>query len=169
MALPLSSFSSSINLDRLRTERLSTRLSNLRGVTEFFDFKRISRPAGVGELQTRASYNLSYFASNYAIIIAMLSIYSLLTNLLLLFVLVFAVGGVYGISFLEGRDLQLGVARLSTGQMYAGLAIVGIPLGIYASPLSTILWLIGASGVSIGAHASLMERPVESSFAGDAV
>jgi hypothetical protein len=137
----------------------------LRPPQDFFDFRRMSKPAGFGELQSRVMFNLGYFASNYAAVIAMLSIYSLLTNLLLLFVMAFVFAGCYGISQLEGRDLQLGVAQFTTSQLYGGLAIIAVPLGFIASPLSTILWLVGATIMSVGVHAALLEKPIESSFA----
>lgn len=87
---------------------LASRFSNLKPLGEFFDFKRLSKPSNFGEVQSRASYNLGYFASNYAVVFTMLSIYSLLTNLLLLFVILLVVGGMWGIGRLGGRDLTLG-------------------------------------------------------------
>jgi hypothetical protein len=91
---------------------LANRFSNMRPLGEFFDFKRISKPQNFGEVQSRVSYNLSYFASNYAVVIVMLSIYSLLTNLLLLFVIFFVVGGMWGIGRLGGADLEIGESLL---------------------------------------------------------
>jgi hypothetical protein len=44
-----------------------------------------------------------------------------------------------------------------------------VPLGLYASPIATALWLIGASGVSVLGHATLMDRPIESTFSEEAV
>ena len=99
----------------------------------------------------------------------MLSIYSLLTNLLLLFVIVLVVGGMYGISKLQGRDLDVGFARATSSQLYTGLLIVAVPLGIWASPISTVLWLIGATGVSILGHASFMDKDIAASFSEEAV
>jgi hypothetical protein len=87
---------------------LANRFSNMRPLSEFFDFKRISKPQNFNEIQSRATYNLSYFASNYAVVFVMLSIYSLLTNLLLLFVILFVVGGMWGIGRLGGADLDIG-------------------------------------------------------------
>lgn len=87
---------------------LANRFSNIRPIGEFFDFKRISKPANFGEVQSRCSYNLSYFASNYAVVFVMLSIYSLLTNLTLLFVIALVVGGMFGIGRLGGQDLHIG-------------------------------------------------------------
>lgn len=87
---------------------LANRFSNLKPLGEFFDFKRLSKPNNFGEVQSRATYNLGYFASNYAVVFAMLSIYSLLSNLLLLFVILLVVGGMWGIGRLAGRDLVIG-------------------------------------------------------------
>ena len=35
-----------------------------------------------------------------------------------------------------------------------------------ASPISTMMWLIGSDGVTVGAHAALMEKPIETVFEG---
>ncbi|OJK00564.1 hypothetical protein ASPACDRAFT_15237, partial [Aspergillus aculeatus ATCC 16872] len=133
----------------VRSQSFSTRFANLRPVSEFLDVKRISKPANFGEVQSRVNYNLSYFSSNYAAVFVMLSIYSLLTNPVLLFVIIFVTGGLYGIGKLQGRDLDLGVARFNTSQLYTGLLLVAVPLGFWASPIATVLWLIGATGVAV--------------------
>ena len=99
----------------------------------------------------------------------MLSIYSLLTNPLLLFVILLVTGGLYGIGKLEGRDLDVQVARFNTSQLYTGLLVLAVPLGIWASPISTVLWLIGATGVTVFGHASLMDKPIENAFSEEAV
>ncbi|KAI7647703.1 hypothetical protein KC318_g18438, partial [Hortaea werneckii] len=122
----------------------------------------------MGDMQTRVNYNLSYFSSNYAVVFVMLSIYSLLTNLLLLFVIILVVGGMFGISKLQGADLDVGFARATSSQLYTGLLVVSVPLGIWASPITTVLWLVGASAVSILGHASLMDRPIEANFSEEA-
>ncbi|ODV90545.1 hypothetical protein CANCADRAFT_44194 [Tortispora caseinolytica NRRL Y-17796] len=167
----LSGLSERLNMDRIRseTQSLQSRLGNLKPPQDFFDVKRMSKPSGFGEVQSRWSYNLSYFSTNYLVLFAMLSVYSLLTNPLLLFVIVLGLGGAYGISMLGGGDLNLGVAQLTTSQLYTGLLVVVIPLTLFASPISTIMWLIGASGVSILGHAAIMDKPIESAFADEAV
>ncbi|KAE8349083.1 PRA1 family protein-domain-containing protein [Aspergillus coremiiformis] len=136
----------------LRSQSLGTRFANLRPISEFLDIKRVSKPANFGEVQSRVNYNLSYFSSNYAAVFVMLSIYSLLTNVTLLFVIILVTGGLYGIGKLQGRDLDLGFARFNTSQLYTGLLIVAVPLGFLASPITTVLWLIGATGVPPGAQ-----------------
>ncbi|KAA8652254.1 hypothetical protein EYZ11_002311 [Aspergillus tanneri] len=153
----------------MRAQSIGTRFANLRPVSEFLDLKRISKPANFGEVQSRVNYNLSYFSSNYAVVFVMLSIYSLLTNPVLLFVIILVTGGLYGIGKLEGRDLELGVARFNTSQLYTGLLIVAVPLGFWASPITTVLWLIGATGVTVFGHAAFMDKPIENAFSEEAV
>ncbi len=171
--IPIDVLTSRVNLsgrfEGLRSTSVSSRFANLRPISEFLDFKRISKPANFGEVQSRVNYNLSYFSSNYAAIIVMLSIYSLLTNLALLFDIVFIVGGMYGIGKLNGNDLQIGSLRATTAQLYTGLFVIAIPVGLWASPFSTALWLIGASGVTVLGHASFMDKPIESAFSEEAV
>jgi hypothetical protein len=171
--IPLDVLTSRLNLsDRfagVRSQSITARFANLKPISEFLDLKRVSKPANFGEVQSRVNYNLGHFSSNYAVVFAMLSIYSLLTNWLLLFVIVLVVGGMWGIGKLDGRDLDIGVFRATSSQLYTGLLIVAVPLGILASPISTILWLIGASGVSILGHASFMDKPIDEAFSGEAV
>ena len=171
--IPLDVLTSRLNLsDRfagVRSQSLAARFANLKPISEFLDLKRLSKPATFGEVQSRVNYNLGHFSSNYAVVFAMLSIYSLLTNWLLLFVIVLVVGGMWGIGKLDGRDLDIGVIRATSSQLYTGLLIIAVPLGILASPISTILWLIGATGVSILGHASFMDKPIDEAFSGEAV
>ncbi|RLP61934.1 hypothetical protein L150_00624 [Candida albicans Ca529L] len=154
------------NLERIKSDFSSVQstISKLRPPQEFFDFRRLSKPANFGEIQQRVGYNLGYFSANYITIVLGLSIYALITNFLLLFVTIFVLGGIYGINKLNGEDLVLPVGRFNTSQLYTGLLIVAVPLGFLASPISTMMWLIGSSGVTVGAHAALMEKPIETVF-----
>lgn len=171
--IPIDAITSRLNfggrLSGVNSQSISTRFSNLKPVSEFFDVKRFSKPQNFAEVQNRVNYNLSYFSSNYVALFVMLGIYSLLTNPLLLFVIAFVIGGMFGIGRLGGNDLDVGFARATPSQLYTGLFVIAVPLGIYASPFSTALWLIGASGVSIIGHASLMDKPIESAFSEEAV
>jgi len=173
ISIPIDALTSRFNLssrfDGVRSQSLTSRFANLRPVGEFLDVKRLSKPASFGEVQSRVNYNLSYFSSNYAVVFVMLSIYSLLTNLLLLFVILLVVGGMYGIGKLQGADLDVGFARATTSQLYTGLLVIAVPLGIWASPFATMLWLVGASAVTILGHASFMDKPIESAFSEEAV
>lgn len=172
-SIPIDALTSRMNLggrfDSLRSTSVSSRFANLRPVGEFFDFKRVSKPANFGEVQSRVNYNLGYFSSNYAAVFVMLSIYSLLTNLMLLFVILLVVGGMFGIGKLEGNDLEVGSWRATTSQLYTTLFVIAVPLGLWASPFSTVLWLIGATGVTVVGHAAFMDKPIESAFSEEAV
>ncbi|KAF2098937.1 prenylated rab acceptor PRA1 [Rhizodiscina lignyota] len=171
--IPLDALTSRLNLSgrfsEMRSQSIAQRFTNLKPISEFLDIKRLSKPANFGEMQSRVNYNLGYFSSNYAAVFVMLSIYSLLTNLTLLFVIILVVGGMWGIGKLGGNDLDLGFARFTTSQMYTGLLVLSVPMLIISSPLSTILWLIGASGVTILGHASFMDKPIEQAFSEEAV
>lgn len=171
--IPIEAITSRLNLgsrfDGVRSQSLSTRFANLKPVSEFFDLKRLSKPANFGEVQSRVNYNLGYFQSNYFAVAAMLAIYSLLTNLKLLFDMIFMGLGLFAIRKLNGRDLELGFARLTTSQLYTGLFVIGIPVFIWASPISTALWLVGAIGVTVLGHASFMDKPIDTAFSEEAV
>ena len=171
--IPLDALTSRLNLqgrfDAVKSQSIANRFANLKPISEFLDLKRLSKPRDFGDVQNRVNYNLSYFSSNYVVVFVMLSIYSLLTNLLLLFVIILAVGGIYGIRKLQGRDLDVGFFRATSSQLYTGLLVITVPLGIWASPLATALWLIGATGVAILGHASFMEKDIASSFSEEAV
>jgi len=171
--IPLDALTSRLNLgDRfssMRSTSLTQRFSNLRPLSEFFDVKRFSKPANFGETQSRVNYNLGYFSSNYFVVFLMLAIYSLLTNLWLLFDIIFVFGGTWLVSKLEGRDLEFGNQRFTTSQLYTGIYIIAIPVAFIASTFSTFLWLIGASGVTILGHAALLDKPIDEAFSGEAV
>ena len=173
ISIPLDALTSRLNLGErfssVGSQSLTARFSNLKPISEFLDLKRLSKPANVADVQSRVNYNLSYFSSNYAVVFVMLSIYSLLTNLALLFLIVLVVGGMWGIGKLGGADLDIGVVKATSSQLYTGLLCVSVPLFFWASPFQTALWLIGATGVSILGHASLMEKPIESAFCEEAV
>ncbi|KAG5989679.1 hypothetical protein E4U43_004455 [Claviceps pusilla] len=170
--IPLDALTSRLSLgDRFSgftSGPLSGRFSNLRPISEFLDFKRLSKPANFGEVQSRINYNLGHFSSNYAIVFVMLSLYALLTNWLLLFDITLVVVGMWFIGRLDGRDLEIGSIRATTSQLYTGLLVVAVPLCLIASPFSTLLWLIGASGVTILGHASFMDKPIDEAFSGEA-
>ena len=173
ISIPIDAITNRLNLgefsEKVRSQSIGTRFANLKPVSEFCDLKRLSKPANFSEVQNRVNYNLGYFSSNYAVVALMLGVYSLLTNLTLLFDIIFVSAGLWVIRRLEGRDLELGVARLTTSQLYTGLLIIGVPVFLWASPLSTLLWLIGANGVAILGHAAFMDKPIDAAFSEEAV
>ncbi len=171
--IPLDALTSRLNLgsrfESVRSQSIGTRFANLKPISEFLDLKRLSKPANFGEVQSRINYNVGYFSSNYGAVAIMLGIYSLLTNLTLLFDILFVGVGLFGIKKLDGRDLELGFMRATTSQLYTGLLVIAVPLFIWASPISTALWLVGATGVSILGHASFMDKPIDTAFSEEAV
>ena len=171
--IPLDALTSRLNFgsrfDGVSTQSVRSRFANLKPISEFLDLKRLSKPNNIGEIQSRVNYNLGYFSSNYAVVTIMLAVYSLLTNLTLLFDIIFVGVGLFGIKKLDGRDLELGFARATTSQLYTGLVVIAVPLFIWANPIGSALWLIGATGVSILGHASFMDKPIDAAFSEEAV
>ena len=67
---------------------------------------------------------------------------------------------------LAGTDpMQVGDHVVTQKSLYTVLFVVGIPVLWLSSPLSTIFWIVGASGLLILGHASLMEPGIESEYA----
>lgn len=60
--------------------------------------------------------------------------------------------------------MVLPFATITTSQLYTTLLVVSLPLGFLASPISTMMWLIGSSCVCVFSHASFMEKPIETVF-----
>ncbi|KAI5449997.1 Prenylated Rab acceptor 1 [Naganishia albida] len=141
-----------------------TRLSALRPVNEFFDHQRLSRPNDMNECTSRISYNTRYFSGNYGVVIAILAVYALLTNPLLLIALGFLIGGFAAINKYAPEPMQVGEHVIDQKKLYTGLFVIGIPLLWFAAPLSTFFWLVGSSSVLIMGHASLMEPGLESEY-----
>lgn len=171
--IPLDVLTSRLNLgDRfsgLTSGSWGSRFSNLRPISEFFDFKRLSKPENFGEVQSRLNYNIGYFSSNYAVIFLMLSIYSILTNWWLLFDIIFVGVGMFVIRKLNGQDLVIGNFRATTSQLWTGILVIAIPVAILASLFSFFAWVIGASGLTILGHAAFMDKPIDEAFSGEAV
>ncbi|KAI0139674.1 hypothetical protein LQW54_011091 [Pestalotiopsis sp. IQ-011] len=171
--IPLDALTSRLNIgdrfDGFRNTSLSSRFSNLRPVGEFLDFKRLSKPANFSEMQSRVNYNLGQFSSNYMVCFFVLSIYALVTSPLLLFDIVLLFAGLWILGRLNGQDLVIGTFRATSSQLYTGLFVTVAILGLIAPTFSTVLWLLGASGVVIIGHAALMDKPIDEAFSGEAV
>jgi hypothetical protein len=173
ISIPIDALTSRLNLSNrfegLTSQSLGSRFANFRPLSEFFDFRRLGKPDGLGEAQSRLNYNLGYFSSNYATLIALLGIYALITNVSLLFFIGWVVGGIWGIGKLQGQDITIGNHRVTTTQLWTGFGIGALILFIYANPFFTFFWLVGASAVVIMAHAVFMDKPIESAFSEEAV
>ncbi|RPD59880.1 prenylated rab acceptor PRA1 [Lentinus tigrinus ALCF2SS1-6] len=150
--------------DTLKSFR-ETRLSSLRPPTEFFDPNRVSRPADLNTATHRISYNTRYFSGNYGLIVALLAVYALITNVLLIFAVLFLVGGFAAINRFAPDPIQVGEHVITQKSLYTGLFVIGIPMLWISSPFSTFFWLVGASAVLILGHATIMEPGIESEYA----
>ncbi|KAG8936651.1 hypothetical protein FRC02_000109 [Tulasnella sp. 418] len=142
-----------------------TRLGSLRSPAEFFDVHRISRPADMNQATSRISYNTRYFSGNYGLIVAALTVYALLTNLFLIFAVLFLVGGFAAINKWAPEPLQVGDHIVTQKSLYIALFVIGLPMLYIASPISTFFWLVGASAILVLGHAALIEPGVESEYA----
>jgi PRA1 family protein 1 len=154
---------------RLRNTSLSSRFANLKPIGEFLDVKRFSKPANFAEVQSRVNYNLSTFSSNYTVVALLLSIYALITNTRLLFDIILLSGGLWLLGRLNGQDLTIGTFTATSSQLYTGLFCVCGFIFLIASPFTTVLWFIGASGVVILGHAAMLDKPIDEAFSGEAV
>ncbi|CDK25520.1 unnamed protein product [Kuraishia capsulata CBS 1993] len=161
------SFTQNFDFERLRTDTSSSlqmRIRSLRPPQDFFDYRRLSKPRSVYDLQTRVLFNLNYFYSNYLAVFLVISAYCLITNLPLLFVLSFVLISIYFIQRLQGGELNLQFVRISTSQLYTLVLFIAIPILFISSPVSTLFWLASASAVVILGHAALLEKPADSAF-----
>lgn len=141
-----------------------TRLGTLRSPAEFFDVHRISRPADLNQATSRISYNTRYFSGNYGLIVAMLAVYALLTNLYLVFAIIFLVGGFAAINKWAPEPLQVGDHVVTQKSLYIGLFVIGLPMLYIGAPVSTFFWLVGASSILVLGHAAIVEPGVESEY-----
>lgn len=142
-----------------------TRLSALRPVGEFFDYNRLSRPVDLNQATSRISYNTRYFSGNYGIVIAILAVYAIITNPLLLIALGLLTGGFIVINKWAPEPMQVGSHVVTQKGLYIGLFVIGLPLLWLASPISTFFWLVGSSAFLILFHAALLEPGIESEYA----
>ncbi|CCU99741.1 unnamed protein product [Malassezia sympodialis ATCC 42132] len=152
-------------VERLKDFR-ETRLSNVRPFGEFFDYHRISVPRDTNEAIQRITYNTRHFSGNYAVVIALLSVYGLFTDLLLLVAVVVLVGGFAAINRFAPEPMQVGNHVVTQKSLYAILLAVGLVLLWFAEPFALIFWLVGSSALIILGHAAFIEPPVSSEYAG---
>ncbi|EEB95857.1 hypothetical protein MPER_05109, partial [Moniliophthora perniciosa FA553] len=108
---------------------------------------------------------LTFQKGNYVLIIGALAIYAVISNSLLLLAIVFLVGGFAVINKFAPEPVQMGEHTITQKHLYITLFVIGLPLLWLASPVMTFFWLVGASGVLILGHASLMEPGIESEYA----
>lgn len=142
-----------------------TRLSAIRPVQEFFDVQKVSRPQDLNDATRRISHNTRHFGGNYSLVVALVSVYALITNPLLIIAIGFLFGGFVGINkFVPEPSVSGDSGPVTQKQAYTVLFVVGIPLLWLASPVSTIAYVVGLSAIVILGHASMLEPGVESEY-----
>ncbi|WFD32172.1 Prenylated Rab acceptor 1 [Malassezia sp. CBS 17886] len=143
-----------------------TRLATVRPLSEFLDWRRLGWPRDTNEAIQRITYNTRHFSGNYAVVIAMLTVYGLLTDVYLLIAIVVLVGGFAAINRFAPEPMQVGNHMVTQKSLYSALLIISLVLLWFAQPFALIFWLVGASAVLILGHAALTEPPVSSEYAG---
>ncbi|CCF49694.1 hypothetical protein NDA11_000517 [Ustilago hordei] len=151
--------------ERIRNLR-QEQLSGLRPLGEFFDHQRVSRPQDTNEAFQRITYNTRHFSGNYAVIVALLTVYGMINDTLLLFAIIFLVFGFWAINRFAPEPMQVGEHVITQKSLYTGLFVIGIPLLWFASPFGFMFWLVGSSAFLILGHAAFIEPPVSSEYTG---
>lgn len=174
--------------DRFRDFR-ERRLSNVRPFHEFVDYNRVSRPRDTNEAVQRITYNTRHFSGNYAVLMAVLAVYGLCV-----YVLTQDHGAAFDCrrrragrrvrrdqqvwyvapaSHSPGADAGRESRRDAKGTVcgaarrgYVPAPHAGIVLLWFANPFSFVFWLVGSSAILVLGHATCIEPPVSSEYAG---
>ncbi|KAJ1560130.1 hypothetical protein HK405_014525 [Cladochytrium tenue] len=144
-----------------------TRFESLKSAREFFDRNRFSVPRDFNEFSSRLSANLRYFQSNYILFGLIAVLYSLITNLWLLFDIVLVIAGVRFISSMppEGPvSFFNGKLIITASQAWAALAFASVLLLWFTSAGSTIFWIASVVVICVALHAGFMQKPLEDDF-----
>ncbi|KJE92566.1 hypothetical protein CAOG_08709 [Capsaspora owczarzaki ATCC 30864] len=137
--------------------QLHSQMPSARSWTEFLNAKRLSRPAGMGDLSARLWVNISHFQANYFAIFVALVIYCILTSPTLFLSLLVIIAVMALIALRQGRPLHVGGKEYTSRDLYMAVATVSIPLLFFASAGSAVFWVLGASIFVIVGHAVFME------------
>lgn len=133
---------------------------------DFFDISRMSKPAGIIELQQRVSFNISYFASNYLAIVGLFFLYCIISNIPFFLFLFAELALVYFIQKHYGHsdEIDMKLFTLHRNIWYTILLVVNVPVFFIWSPLSSVFWLSIFSGMIVLSHAAIMDKPIEASY-----
>lgn len=126
--------------------------------SEFFNTSRmIKAPTTTQQLTRRLLNNLSYFQGNYLCVSLVLVIYCILTSPLLLLAILAYLVALYMVTARSatGRHMRILNYRPNLQQQYSFITLISIPLLWVAGAPSAVFWVIGASFVVVGLHASM--------------
>lgn len=149
----------------------SASLREMRPWKEFFDIHKLSKPSGfVGPecstVQHRLNHNLVHYRTNYLLFVAVLGLFTLLSNFAFLFSSLFVVLGYLGVQRLpDGVSFRvLSRFTLTKKQIWGIWAVVSLVLMVATSAGKAVFWLMGISGFVIGIHASLKDVEPEGEY-----
>jgi uncharacterized membrane protein len=142
-----------------------THSGNMKPWSDFFDFRRFSRPQSGQHAVDRIQHNLHYFYVNYALVAAVFLVIVLLNHLSLLFVALGLLAGyVYVASLPTGYSFNLGAQSIGQKQLFLIWTVVSVILLWWTSAGDALFWWILFSGVSFLIHASILEKSIDSEF-----
>lgn len=130
----------------------------IREWSEFFDTSHMMKvPTNTHHLARRLICNLSHFRGNYLCVALILIIYCILSSPFLLFAIVAYLSAIYFVTArtASGRAIKIANFRPNLQQQYYFLTLISIPLLWVAGAPSAVFWVIGASFVVVGLHASI--------------
>lgn len=126
--------------------------------SEFFNTSHmIKAPSTTQQLTRRLLNNLSYFQGNYMCVSLVLVIYCILTSPLLLLAILAYLVALYMVTARSatGRHMKILNYKPNIQQQYSFITLISIPLLWVAGAPSAVFWVIGASFVVVGLHASM--------------
>lgn len=127
--------------------------------SEFLNTSRMMKaPGNTNQLTRRLVANLSHFQGNYLCVSLVLVVYCILTSPLLLLAIAAYLFALYVVTarIATGRQLTLvGGFRPNLHQQYSFITLISLPLLWVAGAPSAVFWVIGASFVVVGLHASM--------------
>ncbi|KAK4206816.1 prenylated rab acceptor PRA1 [Rhypophila decipiens] len=145
------------------TEELLAYKANLHLISELFNAQHVLIPASFTEIQSRVKLNLCRFSDNYVAVLAIITLYSLLADWKLLIDVVFAAIEILLIRKLDGGSITIGQRQLTIPQFSPLLYGTALPMILRSSLLSTLISIIGTSGLVVLSHASLISSSVKES------
>lgn len=134
-------------------------LTNIRPMSEFLDFKRLSLPSSYAALMSRLHYNLAHFVVNYSVVAVILLVWCLLTNTRLLAAIALVALAIWGIEKSNRQLLHIHGRSITSHKIFTALLAIAVPFLLAAKVLPTLFWLIGVIAPSILGHAVLMNKP----------